>query len=551
MQNRLEAVGIRSINNVVDVTNYVLMELGHPLHAFDYDRLAGHEIQVRLSREGEKFITLDGKEHTLPSDVVLICDGEKPVAIGGIMGGENSEVTNDTVNILLESAYFNPVYINRAAKKLGISTDASQRFERGADPNGVIRALDRAAQLIREVAGGEIARGIIDVYPKPIKEKDVPLRLDMINKIIGIEFTTEQITDLLAPIGIQVKGEKCIIPTFRPDIERVADIAEEVARLYGFDKIPAREITEIPYGVKENKYDDFIDDVKLYFSSITNTMVKKEFEESIIGEELLPILNPISNDFSGVRRYLAPSMLQVIKNNINRQNYDLRLFEINRIFHPIRKGATLPEEELHLCIAMTGHRHPVHWGTSDDQVDFYDLKGVIESFLRKNSLDNYTFISYDNFVSRDENLALKINDEIAGFIAKVDERVLAKFDIDQDVYLAELNVGIIYDHRQIERKYREVSRFPRMERDMAFVVDRAQPAEEMIAFIRKEGGKYLKEVIIFDRYIGKSLDRTKQSLAFRLVFQAEDRTLTDDEVNSKFQSIIKKFEKRFHAQLRQ
>lgn len=557
LKNRLEAVGIRSINNVVDVTNYVLMELGHPLHAFDYDKLANHEIQVRLSQEGEKFVTLDGKEHTLPENVVLICDAEKPVAIGGIMGGENSEVTAETTSVLLESAYFNPTFINKAAKKLNISTDASQRFERGADPNGVIEALNRATQLIQELAGGEVAKGIIDIYPTPIKEKRVPLRLDYINKLIGVEFTEPQVKELLEPLGIKVNNGECVVPTYRPDIERPADIAEEVSRLYGFDKIPARDITEIPYGLKENEQDEFIDEVKMYFAHrgfyeiITNTMVKKEQHERIIGEEALPILNPISQDFSAVRRYLVPSMLEVIRNNIRRQNYNLRLFEVNRIFHPLKNKETLPEEELHLCIGITGKRYPIHWSYPEENVDLFDMKGIIESFFKEISLDNFEFISYDNFVSNGENLAIRLNDEIIGFVADVKSEILSQLDIEQRVYVAELDLLKVYKARRKEKKYKAISRFPKMERDVAFVVDKSQSSKEIVDFIWENGGQYLVDVIIFDRYEGKKLEEGKQSLAFRMVFQSNERTLTDDEVNKKFQEIIKKVEKKFHARLRQ
>lgn len=557
LRNKLEAVGIRSINNVVDVTNFVLMELGHPLHAFDYDTLANHEIVVRFSKPGETFITLDGKEHKLPENAVMICDGEKPVALGGIMGGENSEVTNDTVNILLESAYFNPVFINRTAKTLNISTDASHRFERGADPNGVITALDRAAELIREVAGGEIAKGIIDVYPNPIEKKSVDLNLDYINRLIGVDFNEEQISSLLAPLGIDVKDGKAVIPTYRPDIERNADIAEEVSRLFGFDNIPAREVTEIPYGTIPNRFDEFLDEVKIYFANngfyeiITNTMVKKEFHEKIIGEEALPIMNPVSQDFSVVRRYLTPSLLEVVKNNLNRQNYDLRLFEINRIFIPTGKDKTLPDEEMHLALAFTGNRYPAHWSVKNEPVDFFDAKGVVESLFTYFSLDNFQFIYYDNFVNKDENLAIKLNDEIVGFIAKVKSEILNEYDIEQSVYVVELNIAKVFEHRKIGKKYQELPKFPRTERDVAFVLDTGIRVSDIIEFIKKHGGKHLTDVTVFDRYVGKNLEKGKQSLAFRMVFQSAERTLTDDEVNKVFYDVINKIETKFNAKLRQ
>lgn len=557
LKNRLEAVGIRSINNVVDVTNYVLMELGHPLHAFDFDRLKGNEIRVRLSASGENFTTLDGKTHTLPENVVLICDAEQPVAIGGIMGGENSEVTFTTTNILLESAYFHPVFIHRAAKSLNISTEASQRFERGADPEGVIRALNRATQLILETAGGEVAKGIIDVYPNPIRPTRIPVRLDYLSKVIGIPLTLEQVEELLEPLGIVREGEVWIVPTYRPDLERPVDIAEEVARLMGFDNIPSRTVTEIPYGMEENRLDLFVDEVKCYFANsgfyevITNSMVRKDFFEKLTGLEHIAILNPVSQDYTGLRRSLVLSMLEVIRTNVSRQNYDLRLFEINRTFHPRNDEEKLPEEQLHLCIAITGNRFPGHWSYPEQKVDFFDLKGIVELFLEQFSLDTYRFISYDNFVSNTENIAVSVNNEIVGFIAKAKNELLDAFDIEQDVYIADLNLAKIFEWRRTEHKFQEYSRFPRMERDMAFVMDRGIQVGDVLDFIKEEGGKHLVDVTVFDRYEGKGIPAGMQSLAFRLYYQSMERTLTDEEVNRAFMDIIQKIEKRFHARLRE
>ena len=359
---KLEAVGIRSINNIVDVTNYVMMETGQPLHAFDYDLIRGQEINVKTATKGEKFTTLDDVKHTLNSECLMICDGEDAVAIGGVMGGLNSEVSDSTKNILLEAAYFNPVNIRRTSKFIGCSTEASRRFERGVDPNGTLFALDRAAQLIAEVAGGKIAQGAVDVYPTPIKPKRVELRSQRVEHLLGVSVPSGEIKSILGRLGFKVSGEKDFqveVPTFRPDVTREADLIEEVARLFGYDNIPADTTALIEQAVSKNAQEQCTD-------KITNTLISFGFSETVTynliskkhaevfssTNQTAHVINPLSEDLSNLRPSLIPGLLKTAQWNINRQNSNLKLFEIGSVFHKVGKNI---EEKTSLAGILTGY----------------------------------------------------------------------------------------------------------------------------------------------------------------------------------------------------
>ncbi len=556
LKRRLEAVGMRSINNVVDITNYVMLETGQPLHAFDLAKLAGPKIIVRESRKGETFVTLDEKEHQLPEGTVLICDAEKPVAIGGIMGGLNSEVSETTSDILLESAYFKPENIQLSARAMGISTEASQRFERGTDPNGVRYAQDRATQLLAELAGGTVLKGAVDVYPRPIMPVEIELKPDQINTLLGTQLTTKEMARILESIEFTVKGERVIVPTFRPDVTRTADLAEEIARLYGLDNIPAADYTRMPYAVPVNERDRFVDELRNILTGfgvqevLTNSMVNAELWEKLTGEKIYPILNPISADMSGMRNTLVISLLQVVQHNINRQISDLRIFEINRVFQHPGNLDQLPQEELRLALALTGLREPELWYSSRQSVDFYDIKGICEALMDKISLDYFQFIYYDNFAVSEEALAVEVNNQRIGFLGRVRPELLAAFDIDQPVYVLELGVVPLQEHRRTDRKYQAIPRFPFVERDLAVVVDAAVEAEKLIASAKHVGGPFLQSVSVFDVYRGKQVPEGKKSVALRFVFQSKDRTLTEDEINQTMDAIFRRLEKEFGATLR-
>ncbi|HFB67335.1 MAG TPA: phenylalanine--tRNA ligase subunit beta, partial [Calditrichae bacterium] len=476
--------------------------------------------------------------------------------IGGIMGGLNSEVSDATTDILLESAYFKPESIQLSARALGISTEASQRFERGTDPNGVLYAQERATQLLVELAGGEVLQGAVDVYPNPIHPVEIDLKPRQINTLLGTELSTEEMARILESIEFQVKGETVVVPTFRPDVTRTADLAEEIARLYGLDNIPAAEYTRMPYTVPVNESDRFVDELRTILTGfglqevLTNSMINASVWEKWTGEPVYPILNPISADMSGMRNTLVLSLLNVVQHNINRQVSNLRIFEINRVFKHPGNLNQLPQEELRVAVALTGLREPELWYSHRESVDFYDIKGICEALMDKISLDYFRFIYYDNFAVSEESLAVHINEQRIGYLGRLRPELLAAFDIEQPVYVLELAVSPLLEHRRKERKYTAIPRFPFVERDLAVVVDADVEAEKLIAAAQKVGGKYLQSISVFDVYRGKQVPEGKKSVALRFVFQSRERTLTEEEINKTMDTIFRQLQKEFGATLR-
>jgi phenylalanyl-tRNA synthetase beta chain len=554
---RLEAVGMRSINNVVDITNYVMLETGQPLHAFDFDLILHQRIIVRESVENEKFVTLDDKSHTLKKGTVLICDGERPVAIGGIMGGLNSEVSQHTRHILLESAYFKPENIQKSSRYLGLTTEASQRFERGTDPNGVPYAADRASQLIAEICGGQIYKEIVDVYPRTIESKTIPLKTEKINNLLGTRLSSQQMIKLLQPIGLKIDEGSIVIPTFRPDLERVADIAEEVARLYGLDHIPANRKCNIYYNIQRNELDYFTDILKNILTGmgfqeiVTGSMINSETWSLLTDHKIYPILNPISKDMSGMRNSLVPSMAQVIQHNINRRKKDLRLFEINRIFIPKEDLEQPPVEEKKLALAICGKRDGGEWYSSEQYVDFYDIKGIVESFLSKISLDNWHFISYSHFAVDIDSLAVVAGKKPIGFFGRIAKRICDFYELGEDVFVAEISISDLMERRQVNPNYQQIPRFPASERDLAFILDEETTAGEVEKTIREQAEIFLTEIKLFDIYRGKQIEEGKKSLAFRLTFQSPEKTLNEEEINRSVLKIIQGVSKVHNAKLRE
>ncbi|NOX37198.1 MAG: phenylalanine--tRNA ligase subunit beta [Calditrichaeota bacterium] len=553
---RLEAVGMRAINNVVDVTNYVMLETGQPLHAFDLDLLEGGKIVVRESRQGEKFVTLDEKEHTLQEGTVLICDAQKPVAIGGIMGGLNSEVRSQTRNILLESAYFSPESIQRSARYLGIKSEASQRFEKGTDPNGVRYAQDRATQLLVQLAGGEVLQGAVDAYPRRIFPVKIPLKHQQINTLLGTRLSAEEMARILERIELKVEDGQVMVPTFRPDLTRVADLAEEVARLYGLENIPAAPVTRMPYRVAVNRFDAFLDrvrDVMVGFGVqevLTNSMINAQRWSELTGEPVYPILNPISQDMSGLRNNLVLSLMGVIQWNVNRQIRDLRIFEINRVFYHPGDLNRQPREEIHLAFALTGNREPELWYSSRQLIDFYDVKGLIEAWLDKFSLDKPEFIYYDNFAVGKEALAVRVKGQQIGFFGRVKQAIQDFFDVETPIYVGEFDLKRVFELLTEEKQYRPIPRFPWVDRDLAVVVDETIEVAELIREIRNATDALLQDVFVFDIYRGKQIEAGKKSVAFRFIFQSPERTLTEEEVNQRMDAILKRLRDKFQAKLR-
>ncbi len=556
MQRRLEAVGFRPINNIVDITNYVLAEIGHPLHAFDLNFIKGHEIHVRPSKAGDVFVTLDDKERQLPENTVMICDAERPVAIGGIMGGQNSEVTDQTTDILLESAYFKPERIAMASKKLGLSTDASQHFERGADPENVIRAIDYAASLMEKLADGQVAKGVVDVYPQPVQPRTIPLDVAKINRVLGTNFDRQTIQQKLEAIQLTVEKDKVIVPTFRHDLSLVEDLAEEVARLVSYANLPAKTYTTTFYEMPVSETENLLQFLRSELLALglqevfTQSMVRRS-EAEAFNAEPVAIKNPVSDDMAVLRPSLFAGMLKAVSYNLNRNNKDLHFFEIGRIFTHF-DGKHLPEQPYALAVVITGNRYLPGWNVPEQPVDFYDIKGYLEAFLNKLFLDNYQIILYDkaSYLAKDQTVALTVNDEIIGLCGKLTEETCERFEIEREVYGFEINIDVLKKHLIFDRQFQPIPKFPYSERDVAFLLDEEIQAADVVAFVEKNGGSLLKTVEIFDVYQGKNIPQGKRSLGLRLRYQSNERTLSDKEVDQYFQQIINKIIKHFSASLR-
>jgi len=564
LKEKLEAIGLRPINNIVDITNFVLHECGQPLHAFDLDLLNENIIVVKSTSEETTFKTLDSKERKLPVNTLMICDGNKEVAIAGVMGGENSEITNSTKNILIESAYFNPASIRKTSKNLGLSSDASYRFERGTDPNITKYAAERTAQLIAELAGGKIANGIIDVYPLKIYPKEVELRFSRTTKILGYEVSSEKIKTILTKLGFAIKvldDDKLLVsvPTYRPDIDREIDLIEEVARINGYDNIPT--VTKINITL-EKKIDELEFDEKirqtatsLGFFEMINNPLQAEPDAKLTGNPVY-ITNPLSADMSCLRTSLLPGALLTISKNLRQGVKDIKFFEIGNVFNKIINSEIKSfndfSENQSLIFIITGKESQINWNAKDRNSDFYDLKSYIESFQKKIALDNVLIDSYYSEVNEifAYQLTKKYDQVVIGQGGKVRSEVLKLYDINQDLFAFEFNLSLL---KSIDRKpkiYKEPLKYPKMIRDFAFILDKTVTYSEIKEFILKKGSKLLKEVSIFDVFESDAFGGSKKSLAFTLEYWDESRTLVEDEVEKDFSNLIQLITKEFNAQLR-
>jgi len=560
LSQRLAVSGIRSINNVVDVTNFVMLELGQPLHAFDYDLLAGAQILVRRSREGESFITLDGKEHILDPQVLLICDADKPVALAGIMGGLQSEVTPSTMNILLESAYFQPSTIRRGSKKLNISTESSQRFERGVDPNGIVDALDRAVQLIVELAGGAVAKGVVDRYPKPIEPQQISLRVDRANSLLGTDLSAEQMASFLKSLSFETAGQGPLqvrVPTFRPDVTREVDLVEEIARMYGYDRIETRVHGGGTLRISPAWEEEAVGKIKLalcglgFYEVVTNSLTDPHLVSLIDQQETQRrIVNPLSTDLSVLRPSLILSLLQVVQRNLRRSLKDMRIFELGKIFqHPSPEDFSA--EKWSLCGVITGRRWPASWDRPDVQVDFYDLKGLLECLLDKLSIDNFNFLPYDGGVfQKGIAAALVLGGTRCGFLGQLAPGVRSAFDLTEEIFLFDLDVALLIKAMSRDRHYMSLPKFPVAERDLAIVVSEEVLAHQVEDAIRQAGGELLVEVRLFDVYRGRQIVAGKKGLAYSLRYQSPVKTLKDSEVDGIQKRIVTTLRQKFGVELR-
>jgi phenylalanyl-tRNA synthetase beta chain len=564
MKKRLTNIGLRPINNLVDVTNYVMAEFGQPLHAFDLKLLAKNKIVVRSTTEKSKFTTLDSKERELPAGTLMICDGEKEVAIAGVMGGENSEIKADTKDILIESAYFNPSSIRRTSKSLMLSTESSYRFERGVDPSGTRAAAERAAQLIAEVSGGEILNGVIDVYPSRIESKQTKLRYSRITKILGYSVPENKIKQIISRLGFEIAEEKADellikIPTFRPDIEREIDLIEEIARIDGYDNIPAVPRISVSLDKKydESEFSDKLRNIATglgLYELVTNPL-QSEKTSSLIGKRI-QILNPQSFDMNNLRTSLIPGNLMVISQNIKYGEKDLALFEIGNVFNKKVENDIKSfedfDEDSKMIISLTGRINKKSWNTPEKFYDFYLLKGIVDDFISKILLDNVSIDLYNSTENSvyEFQLTKSLNNRILGAGGKIKNNVLKQFDIEQDVFCFEFDLNVLREIPSSQKKFKEPLRYPKVNRDFAFIFEKSISAKEITDFIQSEGNELLKSVKLFDLFESKSLGENNKSLAFALEFYSEERTLTEEEVEKEFNRLIELVCKKFNSTLR-
>jgi phenylalanyl-tRNA synthetase beta chain len=569
---RLEAVGQRSINNVVDVTNLLLMELGHPLHAFDFNLLREKKIVVRQAGEGEVFTTLDSQERTLKKGDLTICDGIGPVALAGIMGGENSEIQPDTRDILLESAYFNPPTIRRTSKRLGIHTESSHRFERGADVDIVPLALDRAAALILQVAGGEIASGRIDIYPQKMGERKLRIEGRLTNEILGLKLELSEIQRLLRSIGLAVEPApdapeealQVIVPFSRHDLEREIDLVEEVARLNGYDRIPvtmpvSRMICHLSGGRQRGvaRIRDAV--VARGFSEVINySFVSPTAWDRIALEagdarrRTVKILNPLNEEQSVMRTSLVPSLLETVSRNLAYRTRDLQLFELRPVFLPRDGEEELPDERRRLVMALCGRRAPEGWTQGGAMVDFYDLKGVVEDLIDHFRVDKVLWPAdaREPYLHPGKSCRIESAGALLGTLGEVHPVVLQNYDIDTPVYLLDLDIEAFLSVSRESEGFRPLSRFPDVYRDSALLVDESVTAQMLFDAVAAVRGKLVEDFVLFDLYRGKGVPEGKKSLAIRVRYRSLEKTLTEEEIGKAHGKIIRALEEKLGAEVR-
>ncbi|KRQ87346.1 Phenylalanine--tRNA ligase beta subunit [Caloramator mitchellensis] len=553
MQQRLMDAGVRPINNIVDITNYVMLELGQPMHAFDYRFIEGKKIIVRRAEEGEKFTTLDGIERTLDDSMLVIADGAKAVAVAGVMGGQNSEIQEDTSTIVFECANFNGTNVRLTAKKLGLRTESSSRFEKDLDPNIIDAALDRACHLIETLGIGEVVGGKIDIYPQKLEPYYMEVSSKWINDFIGINISAEDMKNMLKYLGMKVEGDEILkieVPTFRQDVKIKEDVAEEIARLYGYDTIPTVKIkgeaVEAAY-TKEQKLVNLIRNTMVssgFFETNTYSFVSPKVFDRVKLKENSPlrnavkILNPLGEDFSVMRTTLIPSLLGTLEVNNARDNKEVRIFEVAKTYHPT--DDKLPNEPVRLGIAMMG------------KADFYDLKGVVENIINLLGIDKVDF-------ERDEQnptfhpgrcARLLVRRKDAGVFGEIHPEVAEEYGIEDRVYAAEIDLMALFEAAKFERKYKPLPKYPAIDRDMAVLVKDDIAVAEIENIIWKIGKGLVEEVKLFDVYKGKQVPDGYKSVAYSIIFRLEDRTLTDDEINPVFNKIVETLSNKLGAQLR-
>lgn len=532
MQQRLEASGVRAINNIVDITNYVLLECGHPLHAFDLNLLAGRTIVVRRAKQGEGLKTIDGKVRTLTPDMLVIADAEKAVALAGIMGGADSEINEKTVDVLLESAWFFPPNVRATSKKIGLKSESSYRFERGADIGICDWASRRAAALMAELAGGKVSGGAIDVYPKPATRRSIPIRYERTNQLLGVTVEPNRVQQMLTSLGLGIESSDATkatfsIPTFRVDLEREVDLIEEVCRIYGANNIPIATPAAVPGQSPQDAVYD-------YHTRLRTLATALGFDEAtsytLLGSATeggaLRLANPISEDYAVLRGSLLPSLLASVAHNVGRKSADLRLFELGRVFTADGKERTV------LGLLLTGKRHARHWeGGQPPLLDVFDLKGAVEELLGQLGIEGWSVEKTAG------GAAIQLRGQTLGTIGEVEAAKTSRLKIPAPVLYAELEVDALEASLPKDRKFARLPQFPAINRDIAMVLDESKTHQEILGAIEQSyreatKEKWLTQVEPFDVFRGGNIPAGRKSMAYSLTYRSLERTLTDAEVNA-------------------
>lgn len=569
MQQRLEGAGIRSINNVVDVTNFVMIELGHPMHAYDYDKITGKKLIARRAIEGEELHTLDDTSRKAKGEMLVIADSEKAAGLAGIMGGFETEITDTTTTVVLESADFYGPCIRRTARACGLSSEASGRFERGIDSETTIKALDRAAQLLQEMGACTVCEGIVDVYPNPKQANYVTFTPEQINNHLGTNIAKDVMLNIITSVGFDVTKDEndeitVKVPSWRNDVTCMADISEEIARLHGFDKIKST----LPNGVSmqgtQSAKQTFIDKVKASLSSqglyetisfaLTNeeTFNKLNIPQDSPLRKAVPIMNPLSDEYPLVRTTLLSSIFDNLARNLARKNDDVALFEVGSVFFPKALPVTeLPDEVVKIAGAITGRRNAQGWNQTNDMVDFYDAKGIIEELFANLRVTRYTVEAGTHYAMHPGKTALfKKGRDVIATVGEVHPAVLSAYGITKPVYIFELDATTVMKYMAKDLKYKALPKYPATSRDLAMLVDVDVNAADIEKAMTKAAGQNLTQITLFDVYTGKQVEEGKKSLAFSLTFQSNDKTLTDAEIDPAIEKIVAKLQKDFNANLR-
>jgi phenylalanyl-tRNA synthetase beta chain len=567
LKNTLEKVGIRSISNVVDVTNYVMLEIGQPLHAFDYHLIAKGKdgtptIVVRRAAEGEKFTTLDGQQRTLTNQMLLIADEQKGIALAGIMGGQNTEINDQTADVLIESALFNPTNIRRTSKQLGLRTESSYRFERGCDPNlGVEFASRRAASLILQLAGGQLAEGAVDAYPKPIGEKLISLRHCKVSELLGVRLTPAQNVKYLKQLGLRIAAENgdehCEVeaPTFRVDLKREIDLIEEIARMHGVENIPASP----PRGaIGSNEFDAVQDELAAARRILTGLGLNEAQGQTLISDadvqvpkaEWVQLANPLSSDMNVLRPSLLPGLLHALRHNLARKNESVALFEIGRVF---TQNNGQIREERRLAVALTGLRNPPFWSGSerDAKFDISDLKGMLEEFLEQFGMRGLSYVRRPESTTLClESAAIQLGKNAVGELGQLLPTLAKRYDLRDAVLLAEVNLDLLLARRNPAKTLKPLPAFPAIRRDVAMLVPEPTTHEAVLSAVKQAKPQNLEAVELFDVFRGKNVPAGRKSMAYAFTYRSAERTLTDAEVNGAHEKLVEQFKQSLQAEIR-